>query len=253
MKDRPSARRLSLGRVRPTKSSDALADALRERILTGDFGEGAPLPSERDIVDETGLGRGSVREALRVLEVEGLIRTKTGRYGGAFTARPDESGLTRFVSLFVRGRSVPMQALLEARTTIEPSLAYYAALNHTPDDARALEAACAAMEATLDGTDFGRWNRAWHYCVATASHNELLVAFLASISSAIAQASDAHAKVFEGTVFEEIRSAVIRAHRGVTDAVLRGQADAAKRRMERHLTAYAATVTESESADVHVA
>jgi DNA-binding FadR family transcriptional regulator len=46
---------------------------------------------------------------------------------------------------------------------------------------------------------------------------------------------------------------VIRAHRGVTDAVLRGQADAAKRRMERHLTAYAATVTESESADVHVA
>jgi DNA-binding FadR family transcriptional regulator len=247
-----SPRRLNVGPVKATKSYDALADALRERILTGDFTEGAPLPSERDIVGETGLGRGSVREALRVLEVEGLIRTKSGRYGGAFAARPDESGLTRFVSLFVRGRRVPIRALLEARSTIEPSLAFFAAQNRTPDDARALEEACSALEATFDGAAFGRLNLAWHYCVANASHNELLVAFLTSIASAIARESDAHAKVFEGTVFPEVRSAVIRAHRAVTDAVVRGDAAAAKRRMERHLHAYAATIADAQPGDVDV-
>jgi len=252
MKDRHSPRRLDVGPVKATKSSDALADALRERILTGDFGDGAPLPSERDIVGETGLGRGSVREALRVLEVEGFIRTKPGRYGGAFTARPDEGNLTRYVSLFVRGRRVPIRELLVARTTIEPSLAYFAAQNRTPEDAKALDDACRAMEATFDGDTFGRLNLAWHYCVANASHNELLVAFLTSISSAIAREGNAHAKVFEGAVFASIRAAVIHAHRGVTDAVIHGHADAAKRRMERHLTAYAATITDAQPGDVDV-
>lgn len=253
MKEGKPTRRISLGRVRATKSSDALADALRERILAGDAVEGAALPPERDIVDQTGLGRGSVREALRLLEAEGLVRTKTGRYGGTFTTVPDASGLTRFVSLFVRGRRVPIRALLEARTAIEPSLAYFAALNRTPDDVAALEEACALMEATPDGAAFGRHNLAWHYCIANASHNELLVAFLSSISNATAQVSDAHSNVFATSSYEEIRTAVIRAHRGVTDAVVRGQAEAAKRRMERHLNAYVATVTETASADIDVA
>jgi GntR family transcriptional repressor for pyruvate dehydrogenase complex len=251
MRDRQRSRQISVGRVKATKSSEALADVLREQILTGGYDEGSSLPSERDIVDETGLGRGSVREALRVLEVEGLIRTRTGRHGGAYTTRPDESGLTRFVSLFVRGRRVPMHALLEARTTIEPNLAYLAALNRTRADEIALSDACVAMEATSNSADFGRLNLAWHYCVAAASHNELLVAFLASIESAIAQGSEAHAKVFEAD-FEDIRPAVVRAHRAVTEAVVRGQADAAKRRMERHLNAYAATLADAESADVDV-
>jgi len=183
-------RRITVGRVKATKSSEALADVLREQILTGGFDEGTSLPSERDIVDESGLGRGSVREALRVLEVEGLIRTKTGRHGGAYATRPDETGLTRFVSLFVRGRRVPMGALLEARTTLEPSLAYLAALNRSSADEAALNDACRAMEATTDSAAFGRLNLAWHYCVAAASHNELLVAFLSSIESTIAQGSE---------------------------------------------------------------
>jgi DNA-binding FadR family transcriptional regulator len=235
------------------KTSDVLADELRERILAGHYAEGAALPSERDIVDETGLGRGSVREALRVLEAEGLIRTKTGRHGGTFTTLPDEHGLARFVSLFVRGRRVPIRALLEARTTVEPSLAYYAALNRAPDDIAALRAACSAMEESPDGPEFGRFNLAWHYAVATASHNELLVAFLTSISSAIARESDDHAKAFEANALGDIRAAVILAHQRITDAVVRGQPDAAKRRMERHLNAYAATVDAAGPQDVDVA
>jgi DNA-binding FadR family transcriptional regulator len=234
-------RRPRIERVRPAKNSRALADALREKILTGAFDEGAALPSERDIVDQTGLGRSSVREALRVLEVEGLIATKTGRHGGAFARRPDEGGLSRFVSLFVRGRSVPIEVLLEARSTLEPSLAFLAAVHRTAADVAALGEACSAMEAATDEVSFGRLNVAWHYGIAAASHNELLVAFLTSISSVIAQASESHARVFEAE-FSEIRSAVVRAHRGVTDAVVRGQPEAAKRRMERHLHAYAETL-----------
>jgi DNA-binding FadR family transcriptional regulator len=243
-------RRLTIGPLKAPTSAGALADTLRERILTGEVLEGTPLPPERAMVDETGLGRGSVREALRVLEAEGLIRTKTGRHGGAFTTLPDESGMARFVSQFVRGRHVPIRALLEARTAIEPNLAYFAALNRTDADVLALKNACAEMEAAPGDPEFGHHNLAWHFAVANASHNELLMAFLTSIANAIASESAAHG--FEARAFGEIRTAVIHAHRGITDAVERREADAAKRRMERHLKAYAATAADPDDADIEV-
>jgi DNA-binding FadR family transcriptional regulator len=251
MEARKIVRRLRVGPITPTKTSDALADALREQILGGELTEGTPLPPEREMVGETGLGRGSVREALRVLEAEGLIRTKTGRHGGTFTTLPDESGIARYVSLFVRGRRVPIRALLEARITIEPSLAYFAALNRSDADVAELKKACADMEAASDGTVFGRHNLAWHYAVAGASHNELLVAFLASISSAIGHASASHAEAFEAR-FGDIRAAVIHAHRGITEAVAERAPDAARRRMERHLNAYAVAAAAPDDADVEV-
>ncbi|MGB8266790.1 MAG: FCD domain-containing protein [Candidatus Velthaea sp.] len=246
------ARRVTLGRLKPGVNAASLAETLRERILGGEFGEGAVLPPERDLVDKTGLGRGSVREALRVLEAEGLIRTKTGRNGGTFTTLPDESDLTRFVSVFVRGRRVPVRALIEARVAIESSLAYYAALNREPADIEALERTSAELEATPDGPHFARRNLAWHYCIATASRNELLVAFLASISSAIARESLAHARAFEADSAGEIRAAVTRAHRAITDAVVKGDAEAAKRRMERHLRAYADSAGAAEIEHIEI-
>jgi DNA-binding FadR family transcriptional regulator len=244
------ARRLHVGPVAPTTTSGALADALREQILAGDVREGTALPPERALVDETGLGRGSVREALRVLEAEGLIRTKTGRHGGAFTTLPDERGIARYVARFIRGRRVPIRALLEARTALEPDLAALAALHRTCDDVAALHAACADMEATPDGPEFGRHNVAWHFAVARASHNELLVAFLTSIESAIEQESETHA--FDASALAGVRSAVVRAHRAITDAIEHGHADIAKRRMERHLNAYAATAEVTDDAGVPV-
>jgi DNA-binding FadR family transcriptional regulator len=251
--DAPHApRRLRVGPIASAKTSDALADALRRQILSGSIVEGTALPPEREMVGETGLGRGSVREALRILEGEGLIRTKAGRNGGTFTALPDETGITHYVSLFVRGRRVPIRALLEARTSIEPSLAYFAARNRTDADVDALKRACSDMEAAPDGTIFGGHNLAWHYAVATASHNELLVAFLASIANAIGAESAAHEESFEARSFAEIRAAVVRAHRGITEAIEARQPDAAKRRMERHLSAYAATAAATDALDIEV-
>ena len=58
------------------KASDVLANELRERILSGDYPEGTPLPPERELVVQTRMSRTTVREALRVLEVQGLIRIK---------------------------------------------------------------------------------------------------------------------------------------------------------------------------------
>ena len=62
--------RLALGRVSVPKASDVLVEQLRSRIRSGELGTGQSLPAERDLVVQTGLSRASVREALRILEVE---------------------------------------------------------------------------------------------------------------------------------------------------------------------------------------
>jgi GntR family transcriptional regulator, transcriptional repressor for pyruvate dehydrogenase complex len=109
------------------KASDVLADDLRERILRREFPEGTALPPERELVAQTRMSRTTVREALRILEVQGLVQIRTGRSGGAFVRRPGEESIASTVSLMIRGRQIRMDALLETREAIEPACAKLAA------------------------------------------------------------------------------------------------------------------------------
>ena len=85
---------------------DVLANELRERILSGDYVEGTPLPPERELVVQTKMSRTTVREALRILEVQGLVHQKAGRAGGAFVQRPGEQSMADTVALLIRGRQI---------------------------------------------------------------------------------------------------------------------------------------------------
>src|SRR5919107_900384 len=77
------------------KASALLADELRARILGTGLEPGSPLPSEPEIIEQSGLGRASVREALRLLEAQGLVVIRRGSHGGIFVAQPDPSALGR--------------------------------------------------------------------------------------------------------------------------------------------------------------
>jgi GntR family transcriptional repressor for pyruvate dehydrogenase complex len=217
------------------KASDVLANNLRERILAGEFVEGTPLPPERELVTQTRMSRTTVREALRILEVQGLIRTKAGRAGGAFVQRPGEEDMARSVGLLIRGRQIRLAALHETREAVEPFCASLAARNRTDDDLAALEAANDAIADS--GEDLGAFltaNIDWHVAVATASHNELLSGFMKAISRAIYTAT-----ADEGFVTEEVRATAARAHRTITNAIRAGDPGAALRRMTRHVHSYA--------------
>jgi len=76
---------------------------------------------------QTGLSRGSVREALRILQTEGLVETRPGRLGGSVACRPGDDALARYVGLFVQGRGISLISLLQTREAIGPVLASLAA------------------------------------------------------------------------------------------------------------------------------
>jgi GntR family transcriptional regulator, transcriptional repressor for pyruvate dehydrogenase complex len=222
------------------KASDVLVNELRERILRGDFAEGVALPSERDLMAQTRMSRTTVREALRILEVQGLVRIRAGRAGGAFVQRPGQESVASSISLLIRGRHIRLAAVRDAREAIEPVCAQLAAAHRTPDDLAALEAANAVIadpDSTLE--EFLQANVDWHIAVATATGNELITAFMTALSRAIYTSTESDA-----FVDAEVRRITARAHRSIAGAIEKRDAAAAARRMTRHLHSYSAAVAE---------
>lgn len=246
MTDPDSATEPVLGRITVQKSYEVLADRLRRTIIDGAMAEGSRLPTERQLVTQTGLSRGSVREALRKLEVEGLVTTRLGRLGGNIVSRPGNESMAHFITQFVRGRRLSLRTLQETRETLEPALARLAAERRSDDDIKRLRALNAEMANALDDRNqFAAINIEWHNAVATASRNDLLAAFLYSISYG----------VVVSTVIEEydtpgLRAEVVKAHERIIVAIVNGDGDAAFRRMERHVQATRAMSRSREDADL---
>jgi GntR family transcriptional regulator, transcriptional repressor for pyruvate dehydrogenase complex len=228
---------VALNVIRVAKTYEVLAEHLREQILGGAIPPGASLPNERELGDRTGLGRGSVREALRILEAQGLVSTRLGRNGGRVTRRPGIDGISKYFEFFVRSQQIEFVSLLETMETLEPALAALAAQHRTEIDIRALNEATEELRAAAgDPPRIVAANTAWHLAVATASHNPLLVAIKQSIGAML---HDPHVDNF---VSPDVREAVLKAHDRVEKAIIAGDADAARRRMERHVRAYRAMV-----------
>lgn len=224
--------------VNAPKVADVLAGRLRERILRGELPEGSDLPTERALGEQAGVSRATVREALRILDIEGLIATRIGRSGGSSVARPTSATIERSVGIFIRGQRIRFEAVLETRSAIEPPSARFAALHRTDEDLAKLESCHRTLEQAAAAGDIAAYVRAnldWHVQVVRASHNELLIAFISAVAQPVYQASDV-----EGFDSPQVRQAVIRAHRNLMDAIRKRDGDAAERRMARHVGAYVA-------------
>lgn len=240
---------LGLAAVFVPKASDVLAERLRELILSRPLAEGTPLPTERELVAQSGLSRTSVREALRVLETEGLVTTKAGRNGGTQVRRPGRESISRSLGLFVRSHGVRFEALLEAREAIEPSAARLAAIHRTDDDLAEMTRIHQQLAGVSDDVDeHVRLNLQWHRAVMRASRNELLIAFFDAISQSVQAATEVR-----GLNSAELRREVVRVHERVLAAIAARDGDAAFRRMQRHVGSYVAvakTIAEQELASV---
>lgn len=231
---------LTLSPIQVPKAADVLADSLREQILDGRLRVGAILPNERDLAERAGLSRASVREALRILEVEGLIATRTGRNGGSEVIRPSLATIERTIGIFIRGQNIRLASVLEVREAIEPHAARLAALHRTEQDLAKLNECHQRLVQQIDDVAaFLRANLDWHVSVVLAGHNELLSAFVGAFAQTVYQATD-----LQEFSPPEIRKTVARAHQSVMDAIQAGDADAAWRRMARHVGAYVHRVNE---------
>ena len=97
-----------------------IADELRALIVSGNLSEGESIGREPDLVERFGVSRPSLREALRILEAEGLITVVRGVYGGVIVHEPNQRMTARTASLVLRARNVSLADVFEARSLVEP-------------------------------------------------------------------------------------------------------------------------------------
>jgi DNA-binding FadR family transcriptional regulator len=131
-----------------------LEDTLLAKIAAGAYKDGDRLPSETELARAYGLSRASVREALKRLHRIGVIRTVQGASGGSFVQRLDLSVVTDALSLLLQMNGITLDALMEARRALAPSVAALAAERATEADVARLQDLC---DTVADGLREGRF------------------------------------------------------------------------------------------------
>ena len=109
--------------VRIPKAAELVARGLRARIVSGDLPEGAPLPPEGQLMEQFGVARTTVREAVRVLESEGLLEVRRGAGGGPRVRAPSEAAVARYAGLVLQFQGATLADVHETRIRLEAPLA----------------------------------------------------------------------------------------------------------------------------------
>jgi len=162
--------------------------SIEGRLVDGDLRLGDHLPPERTLAADLGVARSSVREAIRVLEAMGLVRTQTGSgpsSGAIIVARP-VGGMQALMRLQVAASGFPVADVVRTRLLLETSVAVD--LAERPDDVDLAEAAqlLDAMDAqSLTPQEFLALDARFHLALAEASGNTVVAAMMAGLRSSI--------------------------------------------------------------------
>ncbi|MDI9949264.1 FCD domain-containing protein [Rhodococcus sp. IEGM 1305] len=222
-------RRRTKGR-RSHKAAVEIAQLIVDDITDDRLAPGTRLQSERDMVARFEVGRGTLRESLRFLEMSGVLTMKAGPQGGPFVADPDAHDLAGSLGLFLQLRAVPFSQIIAAREILEPELAGRAAVGATEEIRDLIADSIAGMEAFLDNDEnFRAENDRFHAAVATAAGNDLFTLLIVSLH----QITDGMPLGVSYSI--ENRAAVLKAHITIADAIRAGDPEGARWAMRRHM------------------
>ncbi|GAA4485563.1 FadR/GntR family transcriptional regulator [Rhodococcus olei] len=191
---------------------------------------GDRLPAEKLMLDEYQVGRGTLREALRYLELSGAISLKPGPGGGPTVEKPDASHLMNSLGLVLQFEGAPFSTIVEARVGLEPPMARLAAERITDEQRVLLAESVAKMGENLRDLEvFLETNKAFHDVVAWASGNALFGLLIDAVDG-----------IFAGVTLgveypAQRRARVHEAHTAVLDAIVAGDPDAAEEAMRAHV------------------
>jgi GntR family transcriptional repressor for pyruvate dehydrogenase complex len=212
---------------RRSKAYETVATELRRRIVVGELAQGGRLPNEHALADEFGVSRTTIREALRLLASQDLIRTAKGAKGGSYVTLPRASDVEEYlestIDLLTMTQRVTLDDLLVARKIVEVPATRLAAANRREDDV-------ARLRSTLP-EDRAPWDESkdFHTILIGACANSLISFAVVPIFAILARHVDGSKLP---TRFHKLMS---RQHIEITDAIDRGDVDAAGDLMEEHL------------------
>jgi DNA-binding FadR family transcriptional regulator len=205
-----------------------VADVASRGIRVGDR-----LPPEHIMLAEYGVARGTLRESLRFLELQGVIELRRGPHGGPIVRKPDAASLEIALTLLLQFQDAPFSTIAEARAALEPMMAQLAAHRMDEEQLAELRLSLDTMAAGLDDrATFLEMNKRFHDLIAHGSGNSMF-GFLI----------DALLGILDGSAMgidypERQRIAVLDAHTRIFDAISSHDAGASASAMSAHIEEY---------------
>ena len=218
---------MPLTSIEPSRLYRQIAEQLRALIVAGEYAPGTRLPPERDLAQQLGVSRPSVREALIALEVEGYVDIRIG--SGIYARQPDAIN----VGAALQQDDGPLE-LTRARAVIEPQIAALAARNITAAQLLGVRAAIEQMEAEAAAGHIPiEGDRLFHVRVAEAAGNGVLVSVVRQLFDG--RSSPLFSKLAAYFENPDSWAAAIAEHRRVLAALQAGDAAAAAKAMKGHM------------------
>lgn len=224
----------SVGLFTPVASgriSELIADQIRGLVREGQLRPGDRLPSERDLCQQFGVSRVTVRDALRLLEGAGMIDTKVGARGGAFVKMPTSAKIGEGITDMLSMAALHADEVTEARMVLELGLVPLVCERATLEDLADLRRICERADAALAaGHHDVQYSTEFHIRFALAAHNRPLSFLLESL-----QVPLRHSLEEAQAIAPRMGRPGVAEHRALVDAVAAHDVDAARSIMSRHL------------------
>lgn len=220
-------------RLRPQKTAILVAQRIVDDISRRGNVCGERLPPERTMLEQYDIGRGTLRESLRFLELQGIISLKPGRGGGPIVQKPDGSSLATTLQLLMQFSNAPYRTIAEARSALEPTMARLAAERITDQQLEELTTSVEVMAGQIDEQAvFLEMNQRFHSVIAEGSGNSLFGCLC-----------DAMLDILDGSAIgidypQPRRIAVLAAHRRIHAAIVDKDPDRAAETMAHHISEY---------------
>jgi GntR family transcriptional regulator, transcriptional repressor for pyruvate dehydrogenase complex len=213
--------------VRTTLTAD-ICRKMVGQLIRGAWAEGEKIPAERELCQKLGVGRASLREALKALEIMGMIETRLG--DGTYVCKRSEFFSRPLLWAIASSSEADARELIEARIVIEVELAGLAAEHGTDDDLKQLTEHLERMvEAKSNPEEFVRADVEFHLAIGRAASNSILMNALHLIRNLL------HDWILTAVGARGVPEKACAQHRRVLAAIRSGDRTAARKEMRKHL------------------
>ncbi len=211
--------------------SEVIAGQIRKAIFEKQLSLGDRLPSEKQLTTIFGASRTTVREALRLLEISGLIIVKPGQEGGSFISQPDITRLQSMVLDLIKTKNLKMEHFTQARMILEPNVIEIIANSLTEEEMELLEQNVKNAEDALEEKDpqILYNNMMFHQILVECTKNPIII----MIFNLLAHSITAYSKMARPT--KEVGHRIVLAHRQILEGLKEGKVKLVQKLMIDHL------------------
>jgi GntR family transcriptional regulator, transcriptional repressor for pyruvate dehydrogenase complex len=222
------------------RTYELVLDRIEEQIRAGQLSVGDRLPPERDLAVMLGVSRAAIREALRVLEAQGVLlkpQVGTGPESGSIIADTPGAGLARLLRLHVALANFPLDDVVEARVILERASARLAAASASEDDLAPMRALLEQMDdPQLPRERFNDLDTDFHVAIARAGGNRLVADLTGAMRKSLSHPlPDAFSRIDDWPPVAEV---LRRDHHAIYDAIAARDPDAAEKHTESHIRGF---------------